>query len=135
LVVTTRTDFEFAVSALWNVVSQFSVPAVPKSSLKEGESQPASIGKLEFWLTANLDEVSADAAKLAIKKIRDVGTLRLGFAHSSASVRAKAISAQNRIGLPDFISDWSAAWQIVQTHSAVAFDEVRRAVQHGRTSG
>lgn len=127
--VSTKSDFESAVGAVWNIVGQLRAPSIPEPSLPKGESQPGSIGKLAYWLTTNLGEEWAEAAAFAIKQIRDVGTMRQGFAHSSASVRAKSIAAQKRIGLPEFISDWSAAWQITQDYLASAFDAVRRAVQ------
>lgn len=127
--IVSKEQFESATNSLWNVISQLDVPPVPPEDINKNESQPGSIGRLRWWLTRNLDETSLEPALRGLKTIRDVGTLRTGFAHSSGSTHMKAARAQRNLGLPAFIVDWPGAWLAVRARTAKAFDEVRLAVQ------
>ncbi len=127
--VVSKEQFESATNSLWNIIGHLDVPPVPAADLKKNEPQPGSIGRLGRWLTRNLDGPSAEPALRALNTIRDVGTLRTGFAHSSESTQAKAARAQQNLGLPAFIIDWPGAWLAIRARTAKAFDEVRLAVQ------
>lgn len=107
--IVSKEQFESATNALWNVISHLDVPPVPAADLKKNESQPGSIGRLQRWLSRNLDAPSIELALRGLKTIREVGTLRTGFAHSSESTQAKAAQAQRNLGLPAFIVDWPGA--------------------------
>lgn len=127
--IVSKEQFESATNSLWNIISHLDVPPVPAADLKKNEPQPGSIGRLQRWLTRNLDGPSVESALRGLNTVRDVGTLRTGFAHSSESTQAKAARAQQNLGLPAFIVDWPGAWLAIRARTAKAFDEVRLAVQ------
>lgn len=120
--VTTQTDFERAVAAVWNVISQLQLPATSDKSA-------GSITKLQSWLEQNVESPLPREVIDALGQIRAVGRVRAGIAHNSPSTRASANDAKIRLGIPVVTVDWAAAWRITQAQLSVAFDTVRQAIQ------
>lgn len=119
----TAADFEQRLSALWTIVGHFDVPAVAPARYPQawGESQ-TSVNRLVIWLEDHaLEFAGTDQCKTAIATIRNIGRLRQGAQHSSASTRATALKAQNEMGLPAIITDYPAAWATVLSKVAAAF--------------
>lgn len=65
----------------------------------------------------------------AIDILRAVRAVRVEAQHRSTSTRGNAIGARRRLGLPDIVSDWPAAWHIIQSQLAGALDVIRQEVQ------
>lgn len=130
--VSTRHEFETALSGLCTVIDQLAVPEIPRNVLDEkynGKPQP-SINRLDDWLGRRLDGVEgANRVVKAIAIIRAVRDIRVEAQHSSASTRERAIRARQRLGLPQVISDWGAAWHVIQDLLAGALDVIRQEVQ------
>lgn len=129
--VNSQEEFISRMNGIWNVINQFTVPAIPQDILQEkysGKPQ-GSIAKLDYWLSSNLDEVSRDRVSRALAQIRAIRKIRVAEAHGSQSTRAQAIEAHRLLSLPDFISDWTMAWDTVRERLAWAFDVIREEVQ------
>ncbi|NEK60238.1 hypothetical protein GCU56_20480 [Geodermatophilus sabuli] len=130
--VTTRSEYESALSALWNVLAQLNVPAVPKDILaaRFHGKQPGSIGRLQSWLeTRDADPASRERCMAALATVRQVGRLRTEPQHGSPQVRRQAVEARRRLGLPDVVHDYEAAWSRTLDVLAGAFNVIREEVQ------
>jgi len=119
----TGAEFEQRLSALWSIVGHFDVPAVlPARYPKDWGDSQTSINRLLIWLQDQTPEFAGtDQCKTAIATIRNIGRLRQGAQHSSASTRATALKAQYEMDLPAIITDYSAAWATVLSKVAAAF--------------
>ena len=131
--VATRADYEAALSGVWNVVAQMTVPPIPTEVANdryEGK-QPGSIARLDFWLVQRLgaDSAALDRVSAALQLVRAVGRVRTEPQHASAGARADAIKARQKLGLPEVVWDYSEAWALVCDRLAGAFDVIRQEVQ------
>lgn len=137
--VVSRSDYESALSGLWNVIGQLNVPAVPHEIAAERfqGKQPGSITQLAVWLEQRLshDPAAMARARTAIKVIRAPGRLRAEQQHSSTSARAEAAQAHATLGLPSVLYDYASAWQTICARLADAFDTIRREVQAAAPPG
>jgi len=134
--VTDQHDFDTALSGLCTVIDQLEVPQVPAEDLatmaNAGERNAAqrTVNRLERWLTGRLAEGGGVPRVLgAIDVVRAVRAVRVEAQHRSTSTRGNAIGARRRLGLPDIVSDWPAAWHTVQSQLAGALDVIRQEVQ------
>jgi len=131
-------EFESHLNGIWNVIGEFSVPECSDDDLKAkfgGDTAKGSLNYLECWLKANLDEPGFERSENALQVIRSVRKIRVSRAHSRHDTRAAAIKAQRRLGLPDTILDWSAAFELVKDRLAGAFDVIRQEVQSRDKNG
>lgn len=131
--VQTRSEYEAALSALWNVLDHLHVPDVPPEVIKTrfGGSRPRSIGRLRYWLEQRLGAgASLQRAIVALDTIRRVGRLRAEPQHGSTTIRQEALDARRQLGLADMVQDYHSTWAVVLNTVAGAFDTVREEVQH-----
>jgi hypothetical protein len=131
--VTTRAEYESALSGLWNVINQLHAPNVPDeiaNSRFDGK-QPGSIARLEYWLQRRLRTDQAAVARVAeaLTLVRAVGRVRAEPQHASAEVRAGAVRARGTLGLPEVVYDYGNAWAVIGERLAAAFDVIRQEVQ------
>lgn len=136
--VQTRSEYEAALSALWNVVDQLHVPDVPPEVLKNrfGNSRPRSIGRLRYWLEQRLgDGPSLQRATAALDTIRRVGRLRTEPQHGSTTTRHEALRARRELGLADMVQDYHSTWAMLVDTVAGAFNVIREEVQHAASDG
>lgn len=136
--VQSKTEFESAVSALWNLISRLRAPAATAKELDEaGLASPGSINYLDIWLRRRLqDDIKTrltGRAGSAVRQVRSVGLIRQGFVHGSASTRAKSAAEFRALGLNPVLIDWSRAWHLLLVATASAFDAIREMVQHAGT--
>jgi ribosomal protein S13 len=129
--VTTPEDFRNAMSALAQVIENLNAPQVPAQELaKYDNRQPKSISRLAEWLGRRLqDEESRARVTEAIAVLRSAISLRVEGQHTNTNARKAAQQARARLGLPDPIRDWPAAWDLVRARLADAFEVIRREVQ------
>jgi len=134
--VTDQHDFQTALSGLCTVIDQLAVPAVPPEKLakmandKDRAAAQRTVNRLKHWLTSRLTD-SGDMTRTtnAIDVLRAVRAIRVEAQHRSTTTRNHAIKARRHLGLPDIISDWPAAWHLIQSQLAGALDVIRQEVQ------
>ncbi len=134
--VTDQHDFQTALSGLCTVIDQLAVPLLPEEALaklanvKERDAAQRTVNRLEYWLANRLaDSGGLPRVTEAIGVLRGVRAVRVEAQHRSTSTQNNAIRAHRRLGLPDIISDWSAAWHRIQSQLAGALDVIRQEVQ------
>ncbi len=134
--VTDQHDFQTALSGLCTVIDQLTVPPIPAEALaemandKDRDAAQRTVNRLGHWLTSRLaDSGGVPRVTAAIGVLRDVRAIRVAAQHRSNSTRKQAIKAHHHLGLPDIISDWPAAWYLIQTQLAGALDVIRQEVQ------
>ncbi|HEY3548634.1 MAG TPA: hypothetical protein VGK17_21375 [Propionicimonas sp.] len=127
-----RAQYDSALSSLWNVIDQLRVPEVPAEAVAShfDGKQPRSLGRLRYWLEQRIDdEAAVQRARDAISVIQKVGRLRAEPQHTSTDTTRQAIKIRRELGLPDFVSDYRAAWDLIRDSVAGAFNVVRETIQ------
>ncbi|MCB2176143.1 MAG: hypothetical protein KQH57_10080 [Actinomycetales bacterium] len=126
-----RATYDAALSGLWNVISQLQVPQLPAEVVasKHNGAQPGSLGRLRYWLDDLLDDAGAGRAVQAVSLIQKVGRLRAAAQHADPGRTDEAMKTRRAFDLPDFISDYGAAWDSIRDQVAGAFDVIRQEVQ------
>jgi len=134
--ITDQHDFDTALSGLCTVIDQLEVPLIPAEDLatmanaEERNAARGTVNRLQRWLTGRLAENGGMPRVMdAIGVVRAVRAVRVEAQHGSTSTRGNAIRARRRLGLPDIVSDWPAAWHTVQSQLAGALDVIRQEVQ------
>lgn len=124
-------DYESALSGLWNLIGRLQVPPVPDELATrrfEGK-QPGSLMRLEIWLQDRLGNTTALArARSALTVIRHVGRLRTEGQHASAEIRQRALAARRALGIPDVVSEYGLAWSLITDQLAGALEVIRQEV-------
>jgi len=135
-VVTNQHEFETALSGLCTVIDQLAVPPVPPGTLaaqandQQRTEVQATISRLHDWLSRRLrDGDQLARVNSAISVLRAVRTVRVEAQHRTSSTQDRAVKARRRLGLPDVVSDWSDAWNAIQSQLAGALDVIRQEVQ------
>jgi hypothetical protein len=132
LSVSNEAEYRDRMSALSAVLNSLRAPDVPEEvvSGRFGGQPPASLQRLKYWLEINLaDADSRQQALQAVENLRSIVALRNEGQHPSSSQRLNAAAARRRLGLPDLILDWGAAWDLVRTRVAEASDVISREVR------
>lgn len=114
--VTSGAEFDRGLSAINSLLGALSVPPVPPSELgRYGGTQPASLTRLTLWLNANMSHgPSREAAVSALGDLRHIIRLRVEKQHPGIRPQRQAAGARSHLGLPDLITNWSDAWEIVR---------------------
>lgn len=137
LPVQNKEEFESRMNGVWNVIDRFQIPEFQEGKAHKNSPEFApqgSISRLETWLSQQLDEEASIRVSEAFTQIRAVRRIRVADAHNSLSTRRAARQAHSLLGLPEFISNWPNAWEIVNGRLARAFDIIREEVQLSATS-
>lgn len=129
---TSRDQFESNIAALWNLISNFSVPKGDPAEMEPfygAEGARGSLNPFDWWLRLHLDDAAYQRAKDALSVIRDIDKIRNGAAHSSADKRRAALQAQQRVRIPAIVTQWNEAWETVKGAVSGALDVLRDEVQ------
>jgi len=134
--VTDQHDFDVTLSGLCTVIDQLGVPPIPAEDLakmataEERYAAQRTVNRLQHWLTSRLAHSGGMPRVMnAIGVVRAVRAVRVEAQHRSTSTQGNAIKARRRLGLPDIVSDWPAAWHTIQSQLAGALDVIRQEVQ------
>lgn len=130
--VSTDVEFRDAMSGLASVLERLRTPPMPDEVLDAefGGQKPSSLLRLKYWLTVRLrSNESVGEVAGAVDVLRDAVRLRVEGAHSNPDVRRRAVAARQRLGLPEIVFDWGAAWDQVRAKCADAVDLIAREVR------
>jgi hypothetical protein len=116
--VNTAEDFSLQVTCLADILKNMQVPGEGKTPLI----------RLQTSLKASLPYDSANRVDGAIETLRGVAEVRNAlFQHSGTE--HKGVSALTQLGIDYPITDWEAAWTIVQRRTVDAFNTLREEIQ------
>lgn len=128
--VSNQAEFESRIAALWTILNAMNVPILgaPVEQHWLGRRASGSMDRLEVWLLQRVDP-EVDRVRMAIQTLRDVRELRNEAAHQDDKSRTRAMQARRNLGLPDYLTNWAVAWQVVTLETAAAFDIIRQEIQ------
>lgn len=128
--ITSGSDYERALSGVWNLIGHLQTPEVPADQRGRFKDRtPGTIDRLAVWLEGCVVEPAGLArVQEAISVIRQVGRLRKEPQHASVSVRQAAHKARRRLGLDAVLQDYGAAWDVITDRLAGAFEVIRQEI-------
>lgn len=131
---TTADEFTKHMLGFYNVVDKLRIPPIPAAdprwAHKTNQDRARTMNALEYWLGEYFGKATfPEEVTAALADLRAAINLRQLGAHSNPETRKNAVKNLRRLGLPDYLSDWGAAWTTVRRTSSSAFDAIRRQLQ------
>ncbi len=122
---TTRDEFDSRMTSLALVLGGLHPPDYPDISREQ------TLARLQRWIEERCvaDPAARQRVVAAIADVRAAIHIRAGIQHTNDNANRQARAARTRLGLPQIITNYADAWDIVRSRVAAAFDVIREQTQ------